>query len=316
MSTSVFSMFIAWKLLNPGPTCQTLVIILGRNVGWLCIEICDIVADFSIGTVLERTCIITLVMIALQMFLFVFSMLTGWIVSNPGLTGQSLVIIRGRNTGCFWIETCGFVAVLTIGIVSKGHDSTSWLWMDYQCSVLFSSMLIGRMVSNPGLTGQKSSHYSGPEYCCKETCDIVAVLGIGTVFQGHAPSPPLVMNAQLLCRSVYSLLIGWKVVSHSAGIAQSLAGAGNSGLNVGATSLITGAHSDISELQRTMPGPSESLALSGMGLPTSPVSISSTTLNSMVHQQGNSPLSRLEQQVCKCLCSSSQFTENDQGLQF
>lgn len=105
-------------------------------------------------------------------------------------------------------------------------------------------------------------------------------------------------------------------MSHSAGIAQSLAGAGNSGLNVGATSLITGAHSDISELQRTMPGPSESLALSGMGLPTSPVSISSTTLNSMVHQQGNSPLSRLEQQVCKCLCSSSQFMENDQGLQF
>lgn len=43
--------------MNPGPTCQTLVIILGRNVGWFCIETCDIVTDFSIGPVLERTCI-------------------------------------------------------------------------------------------------------------------------------------------------------------------------------------------------------------------------------------------------------------------
>lgn len=184
--------------------------------------------------------------------------------------------------------------------------------MDYQCSVLFSSMLIVWLVSNPGLTGQKSSYYFGPEYCCKETCDIVAVLSIGTLPRTFT-NITFVMNALLMCRSVYSMLIDWKVVSHSAGIAQSLAGASNSGLNVGATSLITGAHSDISELQRTMPGPSESLALSGMGLPTSPVSISSTTLNSMVHQQGNSPLSRLEQQVCKCLCWSSQFMENDQG---
>ena len=99
-------------------------------------------------------------------------------------------------------------------------------------------------------------------------------------------------------------------MSGFAGIPQSLTGAANSGLSVGTTSLITGSNSDFPDLQKNMPIASESLALSGlagMGLPTSPVSISSTIVNSMVNQQGNSPLSRLEQQVsCSylraCLC--------------
>lgn len=90
-----------------------------------------------------------------------------------------------------------------------------------------------------------------------------------------------------------------------AGIPQSLTGTvANSGLS---TSLITGSNSDFPDLQpqpqqqqqKNLPVVSESLALSGlagMGLPTSPVSISSTIVNSMVNQQGNSSLSRLEQQ--------------------
>lgn len=86
------------------------------------------------------------------------------------------------------------------------------------------------------------------------------------------------------------------------GIPQSLTGTGNSGLSAGASSLLTGMDPEVSELQRAMPVTSDSLALSGMnamGLPTSPLSITSSTLNSMVLQQVNSPLSRLEQQVCE-----------------
>lgn len=90
-----------------------------------------------------------------------------------------------------------------------------------------------------------------------------------------------------------------------AGIPQSLTGTvANSGLS---TSLITGSNSDFPDLQpqlqqqqqKNLPVVSESLALSGlagMGMPTSPVSISSAIVNSMVNQQGNSSLSRLEQQ--------------------
>lgn len=86
-----------------------------------------------------------------------------------------------------------------------------------------------------------------------------------------------------------------------------LSGTANSGLIVDAVSLITGSNSDFPDLQKNMPVASESLALSGlagMGLPTSPVSISSTIVNSMVNQQGNSPLSRLEPQVsCSLFCA-------------
>lgn len=85
---------------------------------------------------------------------------------------------------------------------------------------------------------------------------------------------------------------GWDI----AGIAPSLGGTGNPGSGVGGTTLITGSSGDFSGVQRNTGGASEGLALSGlvgMGLPASPVSMSSA----MANQQVSSGLSRLEQQV-------------------
>ncbi|XP_073395669.1 uncharacterized protein [Physcomitrium patens] len=102
-------------------------------------------------------------------------------------------------------------------------------------------------------------------------------------------------GANMLAGYTNNPLINGVTNAGLAGIAPSLGGTGNPGSGVGGTTLITGSSGDFSGVQRNTGGASEGLALSGlvgMGLPASPVSMSSA----MANQQVSSGLSRLEQQ--------------------